>query len=185
MYIEELNKRLEKNSHPLLGPPVVSANVIRGGVKENVIPDYCELLMDRRRIPGEGRDQFDRELSQWVENMRAMDPSLRYQIEILEDDKEPVMIPPEEPIVRAAIEAIHDVTGHRETPQGFIAATDMTFLVHQGNIPTVILGPGHLAQTHVTDEFVEFNQLEQAVLIYAHLIIRILGRGKGPLGKPS
>jgi len=184
LFIEELNKRLEKNSHPLLGPPVVSANVIRGGVKDNIIPDYCELQMDRRRIPGEEKDQFDRELNEWVESMVERDPSFQWQIENLGEDKEPVVISPGEPIVRAVVEAIHEVTGQRETPQGFVAATDMTFLVHQGNIPTVILGPGHLAQTHIVNESVDLDQLEQAVLIYAHLITLILGKARGPLGNP-
>lgn len=55
LFIEELNQRLAQKRDPLLGSPVVSANVIRGGVKDNVIPDYCELHMDRRRIPGEDR----------------------------------------------------------------------------------------------------------------------------------
>ncbi|MBI5967165.1 MAG: M20 family metallopeptidase [Deltaproteobacteria bacterium] len=175
IFIEELNEKLARRTHPLLGLPLVSANVIRGGVKDNVIPDYCELHMDRRRIPGETRDQFDRELNEWVENMVAMDPSFRCQIEVIGDDKEPVVISPEEPIVRAAVEAIHEVTGQRETPQGFVAATDMSFLVHQGNIPSIILGPGNLAQTHIVDEFVEISHLEQATLIYAYLITRLLG----------
>jgi len=176
LFIEELNQRLQQKSHPLLGPPVVSANVIRGGVKDNVIPDYCELQMDRRRIPEEGRDRFDQELKTWVDSMLAQDPYLECKIEILGNDKEPVLISPEEAIVHAAVEAIQEVTGVRESPQGFIAATDMTFLVHQGSIPTVILGPGHLAQTHVVDEFVEVHELESAALIYAHLIIRILSK---------
>jgi len=178
LFIEELNKRLGKNSHPLLGLPVVSANVIRGGVKDNIIPEYCELQMDRRRVPGEGKDQFDRELNEWGESMMAEDPSFKWQIEILGEDKEPAIISPDEPVVRKAIEAIYEVTGRRETPRGFVAATDMTFLIHQGNIPTVILGPGHLAQTHIVDEFVELNQLEQAVLIYSHLITLVLSKDR-------
>jgi acetylornithine deacetylase/succinyl-diaminopimelate desuccinylase family protein len=174
MFIEELNERLTQRTHPLLGPPLVSANVIRGGIKDNVIPDYCELHMDRRRIPGEGSDQFDRELNAWIKSMVASDPLLQCQIEILGADKEPVVISSDEPIVQAVAEAIHEVTGQREAPQGFVAATDMAFFVHQGNIRTVILGPGHLAQTHVVDEFVEINQLATAALIYFHLIIQLL-----------
>lgn len=174
LFIEELNNKLAQNSHPLLGPPLVSANVIRGGVKDNIIPDYCELQMDRRRIPGEGKEQFDRELQEWIMGMVASDPSFQSQIENLGEDKEPVVISSNEPIVRALIEAVKEVTGEEKAPQGFVAATDMTFLVRQGNIPTVIFGPGHLEQTHIVDEFVEINQLESAALVYAHLIVRIL-----------
>ena len=181
LFVEELNKRLSQKKDPLLGSPVVSANVIRGGIKDNVIPDSCELHLDRRRIPGEGKDQFDQELNEWVRDMTAGDPSFQCRVEILGDDKDPVSISPDEPIVRAAAESIYEITGQRVIPQGFIAATDMAFLVYQGDIPTIILGPGHLAQTHVVDEFVEIRQLEEAALIYARLISRVLG----PTGSPE
>lgn len=51
----------------------------------------------------------------------------------------------------------------------------MTFLVHQGKIPTVVLGPGLGA--HVVDEYVEVSQLEEASSIYDRLISRVLGPG--------
>lgn len=178
IFIEELNERLAQHSHPLLGSPVVSANVIHGGIKDNVIPDYCELQMDRRRIPGEGKDQFDRELDEWIRNTAARNPSFHYQVETLGVDKEPVIISPDEPIVQAVVDSIHEVIGKKEITRGFPGATDMTFLVHQGNIPTVIFGPGHLEQTHIVDEFVEINELELAALVYAQVIARILGPKK-------
>ncbi len=176
LFIEELNARLAKKKDPILGSPVTSANVIRGGVKDNVIPDYCELHMDRRRIMGEDSSQFDREIQEWAREMAARDPSFQCKVEILGADKEPVAISPDEPIVRAAIESIYEVTGRRESPRALMGATDMTFLVHQGKIPTVVLGPGLGA--HVVDEFVEVRQLEEASSIYARLISRVLGAGK-------
>jgi len=175
LFIEDLNRDLAQKSHPMLGAPLVSANLIRGGVKDNVIPDYCELHIDRRLVPGEETDQIDRELREWVQRMSAEDPSFQATIEISGMDKKPTMIPPEEPIVQALLECKYEVTGRKDPPQGFIAATDMTFLVNQGRIPTVIFGPGSLDQTHVVDEFVEIDQLETAVLVYARLILRILG----------
>ncbi len=175
LFVAELNQRLSQKKDPLLGSPVASANLIRGGIKDNVIPDYCELHIDRRRIPGEAKDQLDQELNEWVRDMTAGDPSFQCRVEIMGDDKDAVSISPDEPIVRAAAESIYEITGQRVIPQGFVAATDMAFLVYQGNIPTVILGPGRLAQTHVVDEFVEIRQLEEAALIYARLISRVLG----------
>ena len=175
LFIENLNCGLAQKSHPLLGPSIVSANLIRGGVKDNVIPDHCELHIDRRLIPGEETDQIDRELREWIRNMEAEDPSFRATIEISGMDKKPTLIPPDEPIVQALLESKYEVTGRKDAPRGFTAATDMTFLVNQGCIPTVIFGPGSLDQTHVVDEFVEIGQLETAVLVYGRLISRILG----------
>ncbi len=175
LFIEELNERLATKKDPILGSPVASANVIRGGVKDNVIPDYCELHMDRRRIMGEDSSQFDREIRQWAGEMAARDPSFQCKVEILGADKEPVAVSADEPIVRAAIETIYEVSGRRESPRALMGATDMTFLVHQGKIPTVVLGPGLGA--HVVDEYVEVSQLEEASSIYDRLISRVLGPG--------
>jgi len=174
LFIEDLNRGLAQKSHPLLGPPLVSANLIRGGVKDNVIPDYCELHIDRRLVPGEETYQIDQELREWVQRMSAEDPSFQATIEISGMDKKPTMIPPEEPIVQALLECTYEVTGRKEPPRGFIAATDMAFLVNQAHIPTVIFGPGSLDQSHIVDEFVGIDQMETAVLVYARLISRIL-----------
>src|SRR5262249_36919248 len=40
-------------AHPLTGQAAASINVIHGGSAVNVIPDYCEILCDRRLVPGE------------------------------------------------------------------------------------------------------------------------------------
>ena len=175
VFMEELNQKLAEKSDPLLGSPVVSANVIRGGTKDNVIPDYCELQVDRRLIPGEETIQIDREIEAWQKRMKAEDSSLDFRVEVIGADKQPVIVSPDEPIVRFVQDAIQEITGHTVSPQGLPGATDMSFLVHQGGISTVIFGPGHLEQTHIADEFVEIDQIETAARVYARLICRVLG----------
>ena len=38
---------------PILGPPSLSVGRIEGGQSVNVVPDWCEIEVDRRLIPGE------------------------------------------------------------------------------------------------------------------------------------
>ncbi len=38
---------------PVLGPPSLSVGRIEGGISFNVVPDWCEVDIDRRVIPGE------------------------------------------------------------------------------------------------------------------------------------
>ena len=38
---------------PILGPPTLSVGRIEGGQSVNVVPDWCEIEVDRRLIPGE------------------------------------------------------------------------------------------------------------------------------------
>src|SRR5690606_1685792 len=39
------------------GAAVCSVNVIRGGSAINIIPDHCEIEIDRRLVPGEQADE--------------------------------------------------------------------------------------------------------------------------------
>ncbi|HDD56790.1 MAG TPA: M20 family peptidase, partial [Nitrososphaeria archaeon] len=50
--IEKLSKRF-RIEHKLLGKPSLAVTILRGGVKDNVIPDYCELIINRRTLPNE------------------------------------------------------------------------------------------------------------------------------------
>jgi acetylornithine deacetylase/succinyl-diaminopimelate desuccinylase-like protein len=174
-FIKELNERLSKHPHPLLGPGGVSATVIQGGIKDNVIPDRCELTIDRRPIPGEGPEKIDQEIEEWAQTLLAVDADLKYSVEVLGVNKEPVVISTDERIFHIAAEAAQEVTGKRQEPRGCIGASDMAFLVHGGQIPTIIFGPGKMAQAHVVDEFVEIQELELAASIYAGIVQRALG----------
>jgi len=42
-------------------------------------------------------------------------------------------------------------------------------------VPTVILGPGDLAQAHTTNESVDVEELEEGALLYALVLAAFLG----------
>ncbi|MHC1761685.1 MAG: M20 family metallopeptidase [Negativicutes bacterium] len=169
--IEKLNEQLSFKKNPLLGSPCVSATVIKGGVKDNVIPDYCELSIDRRRIPGEDKNILDIEIEKILEKIAK---NADYTIEDLGSDKEPVEISNNEAIVQLAQASIYQALGRQVEPTIFIAGTDMPFLVQEGRIPTIVLGPGYLAQAHTVNEFVPVEQLVDAVQVYASIIVNSL-----------
>ena len=52
-FLLRLAEVLPDREHPLVGRPSVNAAVITGGSAPNVVPDRCELLIDRRIVPGE------------------------------------------------------------------------------------------------------------------------------------
>ncbi len=71
----------------------------------------------------------------------------------------------------AALAARDAVLGGRSEAVGFGACCDMTHLANGGGMPTVILGPGRLAQAHQADEHIETADLERAVDIYRRLAL--------------
>jgi len=167
------NVSLEKR-HPLLGKPTINIGVIRGGTKINVVPERCQIEVDRRLLPDEKKEEVLREIKEAIESVQARNPLFKYQIEEI-DYAEPSEIDPDEKIVRIALEAGREVRGERPTVRGFSGFTDGRFYVNQFHIPTLILGPGGTDQSHTTDESVEVEALIKAAHIYGLIIIKFFG----------
>jgi acetylornithine deacetylase/succinyl-diaminopimelate desuccinylase len=49
--------------------------------------------------------------------------------------------------------------------------TDARFVRNQAGIPTVVCGPGEVAQAHGNDEYVTIDRLVDATASYAELLI--------------
>ena len=167
------NIPLEKR-HPLLGKPTINIGVIRGGTKINVVPERCQIEVDRRLLPDEKKEEVLREIKEAIESVQARNPLFKYQIEEI-DYAEPSEIDPDEKIVRIGLEAGREVRGERPRVRGFSGFTDGRFYVNQFSIPTLIFGPGGTDQSHTTDESVEVEALIKAAHINGLIIIKFFG----------
>jgi acetylornithine deacetylase/succinyl-diaminopimelate desuccinylase-like protein len=159
--------------HSLLGKPTINIGKIQGGTKINVVPDRCEIEVDRRLLPDEKKEDVLSEIKEAIGSVQARDPLFKYQVEEI-DDAEPSEINPDEEIVRIGLEAGREVRGERPTVRGFSGFTDGRFYVNQFSIPTLIFGPGGTDQSHTTDESVEVEALIKAAKIYALIILKYL-----------
>lgn len=154
---------------PILGPPTLSVGRIEGGQSVNIVPDWCEIEIDRRVIPGEHPqsclEEVGRRLAgrfagaEWIEmgapwvNM----PALSARLELWE-----------EPLK----EAVRSVTGRTPQVLGVPFGTDAGPLGASG-LPCVVLGPGDIAQAHTRDEWIDLDQVDQAAEIYFQIALRL------------
>lgn len=163
--LEKYLDELEKTRHPLVGSPTISVGKIHGGTAVGVVPEKCQIWVERRTVPEESLDDVKAGIETLLKRLRDADPELNVDWKVtLEVDASET--PSESPIVKRSLEAVSEVTGTTATAKGFVAVCDMRFLVNQGRIPTVILGPGSMDQAHVTDEYVEIQQLVNSAKIY-------------------
>lgn len=171
--LEDYLSELEKVKHPLVGNATISVGIIEGGYKRNVVPDACRMQAERRVLPGEQWDQVKGDLEKIFQKLRDEDQDLSLQWKVLlECDASET--PACSPIVQESVKAVSKVTGKEIEPTGFGATCDMRFLVNQGRIPTVILGPGSVAQAHVENEYIETQQLVDATEIYYQVSLKLL-----------
>jgi succinyl-diaminopimelate desuccinylase len=171
--IDRLNSIPLLKEHPLLGKPTINIGTIEGGTKVNVVPDRCEIEVDRRLLPDEKKEEVLREIKEAIDSVQARDPLFKYQIEEI-DYAEPSEIHPDEEIVRIGLEAGQEVRGERPRVRGFSGFTDGRFYINQFHIPTLIFGPGGTDQSHTADESVEVDNLIQAAKIYGLILIDYL-----------
>jgi acetylornithine deacetylase len=148
--------------HPLLGVPTLSVGVIEGGQAVNIVPDRCWIDVDRRTLPSETAETVlapIRCLLSEVQGATIEPPYLSVAgMEVAEDA----------PVVRMLGNAIREVCG-MVAVEAAQYATDAGIYNHAG-IPTVVFGPGDIAQAHTSVEFIELSQLESAVAIIKRIL---------------
>ena len=144
---DEIAPGLAAKSHPVLGSPTISAGTIRGGTKTNIVPDFCELEVDARTIPGQDSGEI-------VEMLRKASPGVETEVwesAALDTD-------PGHPLVQLLLKNGSRLAG---APWFCDAA-----VFAKAGIPAVAAGPGFIAQAHTNDEWISVAELELGVEFY-------------------
>ncbi len=163
--VDKIQEQLHEITHPSTGKPSISITMLRAGVKENVLPDWCELTIDRRMIPGENEKDIIESIEKICADAEAAFPGAKVTIDRYLVTTGPASdVKPDSEIAKKAYAACERITGVRQTPYGVTCNTDMNHLMRKG-IPTVIIGPGNINYCHKPNEYVEYSQLETACLV--------------------
>ena len=150
-------------THPLTGRAASSVNIIQGGSQINVIPERCEVRIDRRVVPGESVEAIEKDPELILAELAAEDETFHGECELLSGIP-PVSPGGSEPFITTIQRALETV-GLSSEPGGAPYGTDGGVTSRAG-IPTVIFGPGDIAQAHTKDEFIDIEQLEHGVEAY-------------------
>lgn len=133
-----------------------SVGVVEGGIADNVVPEDCRFHYEFRNLPGADVERMQAEVRAYAASlepaMRAVAPEAGIRFEticetpaFLAGDDDP-----------AVLLARRLVAAERTT---LVAFGTEAGLFQQAGIPTVVCGPGHIAQAHQADEYVTLDQL--------------------------
>lgn len=159
--------------HALVGEASLTVTRINGGHADNVLPGACDLLLDRRMVPGENEDDVKAEISQLLalanEQFGVRAEVLKY-VPTTGGATETAL---SEAIVQASLAACREHNHGNAGPFGFQGGCDLVHFRSLGTTGTVI-GPGTLAVAHKPDEFVPIDELIAASLIYRDIALQML-----------
>jgi acetylornithine deacetylase len=168
--LEGLGHELATRHHHLFGPPNLTVGTIHGGTRPYVVPDRCEVEVDRRVNPGETREQVVRELHAAIARTRNHHPWLEADVQA-GPDYLAFEIPEEHELVRSMTAAMTEA-GLPRRISAWRAASDAGFLVHTAGIPCVLFGPGDIEQAaHRPDEWIDLEDLEVAQRVFERLLL--------------
>jgi acetylornithine deacetylase/succinyl-diaminopimelate desuccinylase-like protein len=149
-------RRLAGKRHPLLGTATVSIGSIHGGTQPNIVPDRCEISIDRRTIPGETNATVMREI-------RGLLREHKFVAEVL-DDKAAAPCWPMETDARLPLVQSLMRTAKQSAPLGVRYFSDASVFA-RGGTPAVLFGPGDIAQAHTADEWISVRSLDRAMAV--------------------
>ncbi|MCP4979039.1 MAG: ArgE/DapE family deacylase, partial [Gammaproteobacteria bacterium] len=177
MHIIEVLKALQqklmsRDAHALCGHGRCGPSVIRGGTIVSTVPDYCELEIDRRTLPGETREDVYAELNNLISTVVQSHPQFRFEIEGPTIDVLPLDVPTDNPVLNSVLGVIRSITGNSAEASAFPGGTDAP---HFG-FPTVIFGAGTLQQAHSMNEYVEVGDMMVATRVYLCAVLDLLYR---------
>ena len=152
--------------------PMLNVTVIRGGIKENIVPDRCVLRGDRRVIPEERMEEAAAELER---EMAALPVDLEWRSWM---GYPPMRIDPDHPWVAEVRRALEGASGRSPRLAGAQYSLDQAYVAEVTGIPTCVYGVGRQTDSnpHGPDENVTLEDLS----IYARFLAALIsGWGAG------
>ena len=175
-YVAVEARRLQKEGPFEAGfdPPHTTIHVgtVQGGTILNIIPERCQFVMEWRNIPGDDATRHVERMRQFVAHsiepaMHAVNANTGFDFEVL------TLMP------GLSLSADHELTTIVKQLTGSNSTGKVSYGTEGGyyqgvGIPTIVCGPGHIAQAHQPDEWIAQDQLDACDAFIRRLVDRVL-----------
>jgi len=155
------------SEHPLLGRPTANVGTISGGSTFNTVAESCVIGLDRRVLPGATAASTEAKIRELIDAVGIDGLRYEFEVDMFGEASEMAVA---DPWVKYVGDAVTMATGRQPDIIGMTFTTDARFVRNQAGIPTVVCGPGEVAQAHGNDEFVSVDQLVDATAAFAEIM---------------
>ncbi|CUX65629.1 MULTISPECIES: M20 family metallopeptidase [Agrobacterium] len=167
------NEVVRTRTRPLVGEASLTVTRISGGHADNVLPGSCEILLDRRMVPGENEDAVKQEFAGLLKDAYDRFGVKAEIVDYKATTGSATETAGDQPIVVASLEACRENGTTDPGPFGFQGGCDLVHFRSLGAQGTVI-GPGSLSVAHKPDEFVPLDEFVTCSVIYRDVARKML-----------
>ncbi len=145
---------------------------VHGGAKVNVVPDYYSFSIDRRVIPEETVGEAEKEVIEFINNLKKKIPGLNVEVKIRTRMK-PCLTDPSSKICQVTSKACKEIIGKEPKLTVCIGGLDMRYYAYKG-IETIVYGPGVLGIAHMSNEYIEVKDILTVSKVYLKTLHELL-----------
>lgn len=147
--------------------PTLQVTMMSGGTATNIVPVSAGFVCEMRTMPGLDWEPIDRRMRDIAERvlvpeMRAVAPEAGITIERT-NSVPPFAADPASEVVSLALK----LAGQNET-SAVSYGTEAGLFQNAGS-PTVVIGPGDIAEAHTANEWIETSELEKCLVFLERL----------------
>jgi acetylornithine deacetylase len=150
----------------LCGRAVAAFTTCHGGTAMNIIPDRCITTLDRRLVPGEDAAIDEANLRRLVGEFAHARGA---QITVSEAEYAPPLTPVDDLRLAGICQRILSRAVGACEIHGALYTSNANHYAAAG-WPTVVIGPGDIAQAHQPDEWIEVAELDRGSAAYLALM---------------
>ena len=165
---------ISQREHELCPGGSCTPTLVHAGVKENAVPDYTEITVDRRLIPGETIDGELELLSTHLARVGEREPGFEFDLRAWPNAFEAAEIPTDSTFAAQMVDVVSAVTGEACEIYGTPYSSDVRNLVNDAGMEAITFGAGNVAECHCPNERVSLLQIEQAALATAKIATDLL-----------
>jgi succinyl-diaminopimelate desuccinylase len=152
--IPHLYEVLEEKQNSILGKSTLNIGKIVGGTAINIVPEQVTIDLDYRLIPEQNQTKLLQNLKNLQKDGLTIDLKILKQLPALFTDPNHFFV-----------QNLHNIS--KQDIIGLPYGTDAAYLANReiidSKIPFVIYGPGNPANIHKANEFIEIEQIFEAI----------------------
>jgi acetylornithine deacetylase len=171
-FMRNLQKRIRRDGpfDPGYDPPysTIHTGLIRGGTALNIVPAECSFEFEIRNLPHHDPESLMAEVRGFAQDVVPEMLAIDGATGIMFDEYNTTAGLDTGEQDEAAILA-RQLSG-ANGPSGKVSFTTEAGLFHASGIPTVVCGPGSIAQAHKPDEFIDLTQVAQGEAFLRRLL---------------
>ena len=167
--VHRIKKWVTEYEHRLLGTATAQVTMIQGGIAPNMTPDFAEILLDIRIVPGISAEDVEKKIKKICrEEVEETNGEVKFEVRI-KNARRAIEIAEEERWLKE-FKAYLKQNDAETAEIGINYFTDASILTKkESEIPVLLFGPGEPRLAHKPNEFVELEKYEKYIEILGEI----------------